>query len=198
MIFDPLTASESEKTNGVMLSGHTDFNSISCLVSQPITALQVLMPDNVWRYVKHEDNAYVINIGDQLSFMSGGILKGTMHRVVRPPADQVALRRLGLYHFAHFVDGVPLDLVDSKKVKEEGRVLFDGKIPTSDEWERSRIKSFGVDKFIKGEEYDIEILNGIQVRYILDFGILHMLTTLISDSFATIIDEPCYKLTLKY
>jgi isopenicillin N synthase-like dioxygenase len=38
------------------------------------------MPDNVWRYVKHKDGALVINIGDQLSFMSGGILKGTMHR----------------------------------------------------------------------------------------------------------------------
>jgi isopenicillin N synthase-like dioxygenase len=38
------------------------------------------MPDNVWRYVKHKDGALVINIGDQLAFMSGGILKGTMHR----------------------------------------------------------------------------------------------------------------------
>lgn len=80
MIYDPLTSEESSKTNGVMLNGHTDFNSISTLVSQPVTALQVLMPDNVWRYVKHKDGALVINIGDQLSFMSGGILKGTMHR----------------------------------------------------------------------------------------------------------------------
>ena len=80
MIYDPLTPEEAAGTNGVRLTGHTDFNSISCLVSQPITALQVLMPDNVWRYVKHRDNAYIINIGDQLSFMSGGILRGTMHR----------------------------------------------------------------------------------------------------------------------
>lgn len=80
MIYDPLTSEESEKTNGVMLNGHTDFNTISTLVSQPVSALQVLMPDGKWRYVKHQDNALVINIGDQLSFMSGGILKGTMHR----------------------------------------------------------------------------------------------------------------------
>lgn len=80
MIYDPLTSEEAKKTNGVMLNGHTDFNSISCLVSQPVTALQVLMPDNVWRYVKHREGAYVINLGDQISFMSGGILKGTMHR----------------------------------------------------------------------------------------------------------------------
>lgn len=80
MIYDPLTSEEAVKTNGVMLNGHTDFNSISTLISQPISALQVLMPDNVWRYVKHREGALVINVGDQLSFMSGGILKGTMHR----------------------------------------------------------------------------------------------------------------------
>jgi isopenicillin N synthase-like dioxygenase len=38
------------------------------------------MPDGKWRYVRHRDGAIVINIGDQLSFMSGGILKGTIHR----------------------------------------------------------------------------------------------------------------------
>ena len=80
MIYDPLTSEEKRKTNGVMLNGHTDFNSLSTLVSQPVTALQVLMPDNKWRHVKHRDGALVINIGDQLAFMSGGILKGTMHR----------------------------------------------------------------------------------------------------------------------
>lgn len=152
MIYDPLTAEESSKTNGVMLNGHTDFNSISTLVSQPVTALQVLMPDNVWRYVKHKDGALVINIGDQLSFMSGGILKGTMHRgrafpscrvlfnsllmphkVVRPPQDQVHHRRLGVFHFAHFIGGIPLDLLPSKKVREEGHIIFQDKIPTTDQ-----------------------------------------------------------------
>lgn len=151
MIYDPLTPEESVKTNGVMLNGHTDFNSISTLVSQPISALQVLMPDGVWRYVKHKDGALVINVGDQLSFMSGGILKGTMHRgrialamfeilvnsvvwaVVRPPRDQAHLRRLGVFHFAHFVKGIPLDLLPSKKVREEGHRIFDGRIPTTDE-----------------------------------------------------------------
>ncbi|KAK7461122.1 hypothetical protein VKT23_009048 [Stygiomarasmius scandens] len=165
MIYDPLTNEESQKTNGVMLNGHTDFNSVSTLVSQPVTALQVLMPDNVWRYVKHKDGALVINIGDQLSFMSGGILRGTMHRVVRPPKDQIHYRRLGVFHFAHFINGIPLDLLPSKKVREEGRVIFQGEIPTTDEWEATRVKSYGTAEFIKGEEYDIEVIAGLQVRH---------------------------------
>jgi isopenicillin N synthase-like dioxygenase len=80
MIYDPLTNIEAEKTNGVYLKGHTDFNTVSILFSQPITALQILMPDGKWKWVKHRDNAIVINIGDQLSFLSGGILKATIHR----------------------------------------------------------------------------------------------------------------------
>ncbi|KAF9014601.1 Clavaminate synthase-like protein [Hymenopellis radicata] len=165
MIYDPLTSDEAKKTNGVMLNGHTDFNSISTLVSQPVTALQVLMPDNVWRYVKHQDNALVINIGDQLSFMSGGILKGTMHRVVSPPQDQRHYRRLGVFHFAHFIKNVPLNLLPSEKVQKEGHLVFPDKVPTTDEWESARIKSYGTGTFIKGEEYDIELLAGIQVRH---------------------------------
>ncbi|KAJ7100466.1 hypothetical protein C8R44DRAFT_843440 [Mycena epipterygia] len=165
MIYDPLTEEESAKTNGVMLNGHTDFNSLSTLISQPISALQVLMPDNVWRYVKHKDGALVINIGDQLSFMSGGILKGTIHRVVRPPADQVHLRRLGVFHFAHFLRDIPLDLLPSEKVHKEGHKIFENEVPTTNQWESTRIKSYGTAKFIKGEEFDIEIIAGLQVRH---------------------------------
>ncbi|RDB23622.1 Flavonol synthase/flavanone 3-hydroxylase [Hypsizygus marmoreus] len=165
MIYDPLTSDESAKTNGVMLNGHTDFNSISTLISQPISALQLLMPDNVWRYVKHRDGALVINIGDQLSFMSGGVLKGTMHRVVCPPHDQQSLRRLGVFHFAHFLSGIPLDLLPSKKVHEEGHRIFEEHIPTTNEWEAARVKSYGTGDFIKGKEYDIEVIAGIQIRH---------------------------------
>ncbi|KAJ3764444.1 hypothetical protein EV360DRAFT_91231 [Lentinula raphanica] len=165
MIYDPLTGQESKKTNGVMLNGHTDFNSISTLISQPITALQVLMPDDVWRYVKHKDGAFVINIGDQLSFMSGGVLKGTMHRVVSPPEDQRALRRLGVFHFAQFRNHLPLDLLPSEKVHKEGHIIFEGEVPTTNGWEQTRVKSYGTPNFIKGEEYDIEVIAGLQVRH---------------------------------
>ncbi|KAF9270092.1 Clavaminate synthase-like protein [Marasmius fiardii PR-910] len=165
MIYDPLSSEESQKTKGVMLNGHTDFNSLSTLVSQPITALQVLMPDNVWRYVKHRDGALVINIGDQLSFMSGGILKGTMHRVVSPPEDQRHYRRLGVFHFAQFINGISLNLLPSKKVRENGHVIFHNEVPTTDQWEAMRVKNYGTAKFIKGEEYDIEEIAGIQLRH---------------------------------
>ncbi|KAF7295864.1 Gibberellin 3-beta [Mycena chlorophos] len=165
MIYDPLTEAESTITNGVMLNGHTDFNSVSILVSQPIAALQVLMPDNVWRYVKHRDGALVINIGDQLSFMSGGVLKGTMHRVVRPPPDQAHLRRLGVFHFAHFLRGTSLGLLPGEKIRTRGHRVFGEEVPTAEQWEQTRIKSYGRKELIKGEEYDVEIIAGLQIRH---------------------------------
>lgn len=54
--------------------------------------------------------------------------------VVRPPKDQVHLRRLGVFHFARFITGVSLELFDSEKVQKEGHQVFEGKPPTTDEY----------------------------------------------------------------
>lgn len=50
-----------------------------------------------------------------------------------PPKDQLKYRRLGVFHFAHFISGIPLDPLPSKKVQTEGRKIFEGKVPTTDE-----------------------------------------------------------------
>lgn len=44
------------------LKGHTDIGTITILWSQPVTALQMLMPDGQWRYVRHIDNALVSSV----------------------------------------------------------------------------------------------------------------------------------------
>ena len=89
------TQADDDKLGGVRLNSHTDFDSVSILWSQPITSLEVLMPDNQWRLVKHRPNALVINAGDALAFVSGEYIKATIHRVVKPPADQASYPRLG-------------------------------------------------------------------------------------------------------
>jgi hypothetical protein len=47
-------------------------------------------------------------------------------------------------------------------------------------WERARVKSYGVTDFIKGEEYDIEVLNGIQVFIVLNLHVIDHLLSYIS------------------
>ena len=50
----------------------------------------------------------MVNVGDATEMLSGGFYKGTIHRVVQPPADQRGFTRLGAYYFALPEDGVKL------------------------------------------------------------------------------------------
>lgn len=50
------------------------------LLSQPVAALQVLGKDNIWRYVKYKHGGMVVNLGEVLEFISGGLLPATRHR----------------------------------------------------------------------------------------------------------------------
>ncbi|WFD05418.1 hypothetical protein MVES1_000748 [Malassezia vespertilionis] len=159
--------------NGVRLQGHTDFNSVSILWSQPITSLEVLMPDDVWRTVRYRPNAIVLNMGDAIHFLSGGFLKPTIHRVVAPPEDQAHYDRLGLFYFALFNDDVELKpLTDSPVVRKahESRNFWDEckrnglPIPTAGEWERMRVRAYGQGGQKKGSDgHDHVKIAGVDV-----------------------------------
>ncbi|GAK67410.1 clavaminate synthase-like protein [Moesziomyces antarcticus] len=169
---------DDDKLGGVRLQGHTDFNSVSILWSQPITSLEVLMPDNKWRLVKHRDNALVINLGDAMHFISGGYLKQTIHRVVAPPADQAHYTRLGIFYFALFNDDVALEPIEESSVVREtyaARKHKEGgfwdaakakgeKVPTAGDWERLRVKAYGQQQAKKAQDgHDVEEIAGQKV-----------------------------------
>jgi len=149
MLYEPMSSSEAQKTNNVYLTEHTDFGTVTTLFSQPVAGLQVLGSDGSWKWVKHRENAILINIGDNITFLSGGIFKAAMHRVVRPPLDQVHLQRVGLFHFSRAFGGTSsLPLSQSPVVQREGKVMFEpgAHVPTTDEWERIRTSRYGVEK----------------------------------------------------
>ncbi|KZV89890.1 Clavaminate synthase-like protein, partial [Exidia glandulosa HHB12029] len=100
MKYYPRSEEDERAAEQVWLKGHTDFGTVTILWSQPITALQILGRDKTWRFVKHVPNALVINVGDALEFLSGGLLTATIHRVVQPPPDQRGSARLGVFYFA--------------------------------------------------------------------------------------------------
>lgn len=159
------------------------------LYSQPIVSLQVLMPDNVWRYVRHVPDALVINLGDAMhctslthhilpayacsprsAVISGGYLKQTIHRVVSPPdASQVPYRRMGVFYFAQFNRSTRLSpLAASPVASSTGTSFFDNgrKSPTAWEWECSRVKAYGQDgtkKTIDGGHEEEEMIGGEKV-----------------------------------
>jgi isopenicillin N synthase-like dioxygenase len=92
MKYESRTDEDNEKFKDLYLPGHSDWGSLTFLFNQPITALQILDPNEQWKYVKYVEGSLIVNVGEALSHLTGGYLKPTIHRVVKPPEDQVGSR----------------------------------------------------------------------------------------------------------
>ncbi|KAL0572717.1 hypothetical protein V5O48_009252 [Marasmius crinis-equi] len=171
MKYYPRTEEEEAKTNGVWLKGHTDFGSITLLYSQPVSGLQMLGQDGKWRWVKHIENAIIVNAGDSLEFISGGFYKATIHRTVQPPPDQRNVTRLGVAYFNHFDDDVKLVPVVSQQADIK-RGFEDDKALTVKEWRMRRTLGYGNTKTelkegaMHGEsKVQEEVIGGVVVKH---------------------------------
>jgi len=169
MKYYPRTEEEEIKTKNVWLKGHTDFGSITILWSQPVAALQILTSEG-WRWVRHLENALVVNAGDALEFLTGGYYKGTIHRVVKPPQDQQNCTRLSLIYFVLPDDDIKLiPMVESPVLQRVGiqRRFDDANAPTMEQWRKSRASSYGQTELKSGKEKGVEeeIINGVIVKH---------------------------------
>lgn len=120
MQYHPRPRAEDARGGDVWARGHTDYNTLTFLFHQPVAGLQVQTPEGRWRYVRSPRDAVVVNIADALEFMSGGYLKSTVHRVVRPPEDQADKPRLSLIYFARPEANVVLEPVSSPLLERIG------------------------------------------------------------------------------
>jgi len=171
MKYHPRSPEDELKTKNVWLKGHTDIGTVTVLYSQPVSALQILGKDGTWRWIKHIENAIVINTGDSMEFLSGGFYQPTIHRVVQPPADQQNHTRLGLFYFAladFEVRLVPFE--ESPMLKRVGitRRFEDKDAPTQEEWGRARTSAYGKTQLkATSEERKVEeeVIGGVIVRH---------------------------------
>ncbi|KAG2076286.1 Clavaminate synthase-like protein [Suillus decipiens] len=166
----PRTEEEEAKTKNVWLKGHTDFGSITILWSQPVAALQIQTREGEWRWIRHMENALVINAGDAMNFLTGGYYKGTIHRVVQPPVDQRNYTRLGMFFFAIPNDDIKLvPMVESPVLQKVGiqRRCEDSEALTMGHWRRARTMAYGVSKLKSGEEKGVEeeIIHGVVIKH---------------------------------
>ncbi|KAG6884205.1 hypothetical protein C0992_006765 [Termitomyces sp. T32_za158] len=166
----PRSLDDEIKTKNVWLKGHTDFGSLSLLWSQPVSALQILDPQGNWKWVKHIDNALVVNAGDALEFMTGHFYKGTIHRVHQPPTDQRGLARLGVFYFAVFNDDVKLvPLQESPVLQRVGiiRRTEDDSAPSMITYRKGRVAAYGQAVLKEGKEKGVEEeeVAGVVIRH---------------------------------
>jgi isopenicillin N synthase-like dioxygenase len=164
------TEEEEERSKNVWIKGHTDIGSVTILWSQPVGGLQILSPDGKWRWVRHIDNALVINTGDMMEFFTGGFYKPTIHRVVQPPHDQSACDRLGAFYFAMADnDVILLPLANSPVLHRVGieRRYSDEEAPLAGAWRKERTISYGRVALTRGSENNTEeeVVGGIVVKH---------------------------------
>ncbi|KAJ6576083.1 hypothetical protein DFH09DRAFT_1453793 [Mycena vulgaris] len=148
--------------------GHTDFGTVTVLYSQPVAALQISAQDSKWKWIKHIDNALVINAGDALEFLFGGYHKATIHR--QPPVDQQTYTHLGLFYFCMTDDAVKLvPFADSLVLQRAGivRRCADDDAPTIEAWRKGRTSAHGQSQ-LKATEMgavEEEVINGVVVKH---------------------------------
>ncbi|KAJ4469880.1 hypothetical protein J3R30DRAFT_3713143 [Lentinula aciculospora] len=172
MKYYPRSEEDEEKSGQVWMKGHTDFGTVTVLYSQPVAALQILTQDRSWKWLKHIENALIINAGDSMEFLSGGLYRATIHRVIQPPKDQRQYSRLGIFYFSLADDDVKLaPLTESPILQRVGikRRFEDSKAPTSAEWRKARTAAYGQSDLKeseteKGVEQEV-ILDGVVVKH---------------------------------
>lgn len=79
--FSPSEISKLE--DGLWSGGHTDLGTITLLFRQPVAALQIREHETgQWKWAKPLDGSLTVNTCDALSFLTGGYIKSTIHRVI--------------------------------------------------------------------------------------------------------------------
>ena len=114
----------------ISLGAHSDFGSVTIL-SNRLGGLQVYPPPGAtddegnpmtgWRYVKPLPGHFIVNLGDAMVKLTGGLLKSATHRVVNPPGEeQGRLTRTSLVYFAR-----PEDEIILKPLRGRGSKMID-------------------------------------------------------------------------
>lgn len=127
----------------IRAGAHTDYGSMTLLFQQKDQeGLEILSPvSKKWEAVPYvpgnlskfprESAPIVINIADQLSYWTGGLLKSTVHRVKFPPrVQETGQDRYSIVFFSHPNDVTLLEPVPSDKVRSiTGRGANKEKVP---------------------------------------------------------------------
>ncbi|CAJ0553059.1 Ff.00g115710.m01.CDS01 [Fusarium sp. VM40] len=76
-----------EEPNKVGQIAHTDAGSLSIVFTE-VAGLQVLKPkEEEWYWIPPKHGHAVVNVGDALRFISGGVLESSLHRII-PHKDE--------------------------------------------------------------------------------------------------------------
>jgi isopenicillin N synthase-like dioxygenase len=161
------TTNASPSQTSVMLIPHTDFGSLTLLISnQP--GLQLMDPEtNVWKFVEPRPGSAIVNAGDALAKFSNGLLKACQHRVIEVAQAELELfgseamtsntPKYSLGYFLRPEDNVLLRRLNSDLIPELADPSAEVQILSQD-WETWRRNSAKAHNY--GRTYAWEDLRG--------------------------------------
>ncbi|KIH94493.1 oxidoreductase, 2OG-Fe(II) oxygenase family [Sporothrix brasiliensis 5110] len=179
LLYYPARQDTDEDTDGVRAGAHSDYGSMTLLFRLAGQAgLEINTRDGSWVPVPvlpsgtgvETDAAppILVNIGDLLSYWTGGLLRSTVHRVIFPPpgvdsanvtpGESTKEPRYSIAFFCHPAGASPLSAVPSKRVAEavaeakgKGKAIAapDSTIMTADEHLQMRLRSTYLDLYEK-------------------------------------------------
>ncbi|KAH8882220.1 hypothetical protein GQ53DRAFT_831797 [Thozetella sp. PMI_491] len=106
MIYNTRTNDECDRVQAYSNGSHTDFGNLCCFRSTSRACRSALLRGN------------------------GRSIKSTIHRVVKPPQDQIHVSRLGLLYFSRPEDFTPMKAVPSPLLDRLGLMSEEGKDPS--------------------------------------------------------------------
>jgi isopenicillin N synthase-like dioxygenase len=101
----------------VRAGAHEDINVITLLLGAEEAGLEVKHRSGAWLAVNPPPGAIVINCGDMLQRLTGGVLPSTTHRVVNPVPKRAKFPRYSTPFFLHFnqdylIEALPVCLAE--------------------------------------------------------------------------------------
>ncbi|KAF8821044.1 putative UPF0676 protein, partial [Cardiosporidium cionae] len=121
---------------------HTDYGCCTLLLQDACGGLEILAPDGTFISCPPIEGAFVINIGDMMARWSSGLLKSTVHRVVRTK-ESIAMDRYSVPFFFSPSPHVSLVPLVAPPTKTEGKKSMEtdamaAKAFTCEEWLNKR------------------------------------------------------------
>lgn len=93
----------------VRAGAHEDINVITLLLGAEEAGLQALHRSSEWLDVNPPAGSLVINCGDMLQRLTGGVLPSTTHRVLNPAPERSRFPRYSTPFFLHFNQDVMIE-----------------------------------------------------------------------------------------
>ena len=109
--YPPLETSQDEGYERA--AAHEDINLITLLLGAEEAGLQALHRSGTWLDINPPQDAIVINCGDMLQRLTGGILPSTTHRVVNPTQERSHVARYSKPFFMHLNDDAIIETLDT-------------------------------------------------------------------------------------